>query len=73
MYYIYFAKSLKNNKIYVDLTGKNPKIRVAEHNQGSNVWTSYNGPFTLVYFEKYLCKSDAILKKNFTNLDLANK
>ena len=38
LYFVYFAKSLKNNKVYVGLTRKEPEIRVKEHNNGSNKW-----------------------------------
>jgi predicted GIY-YIG superfamily endonuclease len=36
MHYVYFAKSRKNNKVYVGYTSKVPKDRVEEHNAGSN-------------------------------------
>ena len=65
MFSIYFAKSLKNNKIYVGRTEKSPQIRVEEHNKGSNVWSKQNGPFKLVYFETYFCKVDAVKRELF--------
>jgi putative endonuclease len=65
MFYVYFIKSEKNSKIYVGMTGKDPQLRLKEHNSGSNVWSSSNGPFRLVYFEKYHCKKDAIAREGF--------
>jgi putative endonuclease len=65
MYFVYFAKSISNKKIYTGYTSKEPQIRVAEHNQNSNTFTSQNGPFKLIYFEKYLCKQDAKNRENF--------
>ena len=65
MLYVYFAKSLSNNKIYVGYTDNEPKIRVKEHNQKSNKWTKGNGPFKLIYYESYSCKTDAIKRENF--------
>lgn len=59
MYYVYFMKSLKNNKIYVGSTSKIPEKRVKEHNLGSNSWSKNNCPFKLIYFEKYCCIKDA--------------
>jgi putative endonuclease len=65
MYSVYFAKSRKNGKVYVGYTEKDPKERVIEHNQGSNKWSSQNGPFTLIYYEGFLCKDDARLREKF--------
>jgi len=65
MFYVYFLKSLKNNKIYTGYTSKLPAERLIEHNQHSNVFTSQNGPFELVYYETYHCKRDAMLRENF--------
>ena len=55
-YYVYFLVSLKNNKVYVDSTSKDPKIREQEHNTSSNKFTKNNKPWKLVYFETYSCK-----------------
>ena len=57
-YYVYFLYSIKNGKIYTGKSEKHPDIRIEEHNRGANIWTRYNGPFELVYFEKYCCKID---------------
>lgn len=63
--FVYFAQSLKSNKIYVGYTSKEPSERVNEHNKGSNNWSKHNGPFKLIYFEKYLCKVDAQNREKF--------
>lgn len=65
MYCIYFAKSLKNNKVYVGYSQKKPEARIVEHNQHSNKWTTNNGPFKLMYYETYLCKEDAQAREKF--------
>ncbi|MDO8662922.1 MAG: GIY-YIG nuclease family protein [Candidatus Omnitrophota bacterium] len=65
MFYVYFAKSLKNEKVYVGKTSKEPAIRVREHNVGSNQWSKNNGPFQLLYFEKYNCKVDVEERERF--------
>ena len=65
MYYIYFAKSLKNGKVYVGSTSKSPELRINEHNSGSNNWSSKNRPFKLLYYESYLCGQDARLREKF--------
>ena len=65
MFFVYFLQSVRNNKYYTGLTEKNPKIRVKEHNSGTNKWTRENGPFELVYFESYFCKRDAEEREKF--------
>ncbi len=65
MYYTYFLESIKNGKIYVGYTEKNPQERLDEHNLGCNDWTKNNGPFILKYFEKYHCKADALSREKF--------
>jgi putative endonuclease len=73
MFYVYFAKSLKNNKVYVGYTEKLPDDRVHEHNHGSNEWSKNNSPFKLVYFEKYACKQDAIAREAFYKMGFGKK
>lgn len=73
MYYIYFLRSLKNNKTYVGYTSKDPKIRLTEHNSGSNSFTGANGPFKLVYYENYICKEDAQKREKFYKTGIGKK
>lgn len=65
MYYIYFARSLKNGKVYVGYTSKTPEVRVNEHNASANAWSKVNKPFKLIYYEQYLCIEDAKKKELF--------
>jgi len=73
MYYVYFAKSLKNNKIYVGKTEKDPVVRLSEHNSGSNEWSRNNKPFELVYYEKYYCKTDMSMRELFFKSGVGKK
>jgi putative endonuclease len=73
MYYVYFLKSLKNNKIYTGMTQKKPIHRLKEHNQGSNQWSRNNKPFDLIYFEKYFCKKDAQEREIFYKTGIGRK
>ncbi|MCL5113852.1 MAG: GIY-YIG nuclease family protein [Patescibacteria group bacterium] len=73
MNYIYFAKSLRNNKVYVGSTSKDPLIRVREHNQGSNNWSKQNSPLKLVYYESYVCKEDAKSREAFYKTGFGKK
>ena len=65
MYYVYFLRSLKNNKIYVGFTKKDPKMKVIEHNKGSTPWTRQNKPLVLIYYEDYVCELDARRRERF--------
>lgn len=65
MYFVYFAISLKNNKVYVGSTSKKPEVRVKEHNLGTNEWTRNNGPFKLIFYETYICKEDSKARELF--------
>lgn len=73
MYFTYFAKSLKNNKIYSGFTAKTPLERVHEHNMGVNKFTKYNKPFKLIYYEEYLCKEDALKREKFYKTGLGKQ
>lgn len=73
MYYVYFAKSLKNNKVYVGFTGKLPATRINEHNSSSNDWTKQNGPLELIYYEKYTCTEDAKQREVFYKTGFGRK
>lgn len=64
-FFVYFIQSIKTGKIYVGYSSKDPKIRLKEHNLGKNKWTHNHRPFKLVYYEKYLCKQDAIFREKF--------
>jgi putative endonuclease len=65
MHYVYFLKSNRNQKIYTGVTSKEPQIRLIEHNYGSNKFTRENGPFALVYYEKYHCLDDARAREKY--------
>jgi len=73
MHYIYFLKSSKNNKICVGYTETNPPERLKQHNQKSNKWTRENGPFLLLYYEKYFCKKDALMRERFYKTGIGRK
>lgn len=65
MFYVYVLKSLKNNKRYVGFTSKDVKIRLQEHNSGSNQWTRQNKPFKLIHFEHFEIKTKALKREKF--------
>lgn len=73
MYYVYFAKSIKNGKVYVGYTSKKPEVRVKEHNSSSNTWSSKNRPLKLIYYESYFCEKDARLREKFFKMGFGKK
>ena len=73
MFYIYFLKSIKNGKIYVGSTNKNPAVRLYDHNAGSNKWSRENKPFNLIYFESYFCQKDLLHRERFYKSGVGRK
>jgi putative endonuclease len=73
MYCVYFAKSLKNGKVYVGFTSKKPEVRVQEHNAGTNIWSRQNKPLKLIYYENYVCEEDARLRERFYKTGIGKK
>ena len=73
MFYTYFLKSISNRKTYVGKTGKQPTVRLEEHNNGANVWTKTNGPFKLIYYETFCCKEDASNREKFYKSGIGKK
>ena len=65
MFTVYFLRSEKNQKVYTGVTSKEPMLRLSEHNNGSNSFTKQNGPFCLLYYERYSCSTDARLRERF--------
>jgi len=65
MFYTYVLKSLKNAKRYVGHTSKDVFERLRNHNSGSNKWTRSNRPFTILHFETYPTKTEAIKREHF--------
>ena len=72
-YFVYFLKSLRNQKVYVGMTNKEPEVRAQEHNNGANEWTRNNKPFKLIYHETYLCKHDAQARERFYKTGFGKK
>ena len=73
MHSIYILSSLKNGKTYVGMTEKDQYVRLKEHNAGNTKWTSGNIPFKLVYYERFVCKEDAVLRERFLKSGIGNR
>ena len=55
------------------MTSKDPKVRIEEHNTGSNRFTEYNRPWKLSYYETFSCKSCAIQRERFLKTGIGKK
>ena len=65
MFFVYFAKSHKNDKVYAGFTTKEPGKRVFEHNTVINKWTRQNKPLKLIYYESYKEELDAKRREKY--------
>lgn len=65
MFYTYVLRSIKNDKRYIGQTSKDVFDRLQEHNGGGNKWTRANGPFTLIFYEEYPTRTEAIQREHF--------
>lgn len=64
MYYVYVLKSEKDRKLYIGYT-INLRKRLKEHEYGENISTKHRRPFTLIFYEAYLCKDDASRRERY--------
>lgn len=65
MWYVYIIKSEKNNKLYTGITN-DLKRRIKEHNcKIGGKYTKKNGPFSLIFYEAFLNKKDAMKDELF--------
>lgn len=64
MYYVYVIQGIKNKRIYVGYTSDLRK-RLREHNLGKVFSTKPYKPFSLVYYEAYQNKDDALAREKF--------
>lgn len=62
MHYVYLIHSKKSGEFYVGST-PNLRRRFYSHNAGDNIATKAGTPWTLVYYEAYPTKEDAITRE----------
>ncbi|MBU1126765.1 MAG: GIY-YIG nuclease family protein [Patescibacteria group bacterium] len=62
MYYIYILHSVNFGRYYVGFTS-NLKKRLKYHNKGSNRSTRAYRPYELIYFEKFVFKTEALKRE----------
>ena len=64
MVYVYILQSSKDHKLYVGCT-ENLKLRFEQHIRGYAAATKLRRPFSLVYYEACLSKSDALHREKY--------
>ncbi len=62
MWQVYIIKSVKNLKYYIGCTS-NLDRRLFEHNNGYNIATEKDRPWTIVYFEKFNNQQEAFARE----------
>jgi putative endonuclease len=62
MYFIYILYSLKLSKYYIEST-KDIQDRLIKHNRSNRGFTSSGKPWSIVYFEQYNTKSEALRRE----------
>ena len=62
MHYLYILKSKKNSQLYIGQTD-DLRTRFEKHYKGLSMATKAYKPFTLVYYEAYRSKRDAIARE----------
>ncbi|OGY54693.1 MAG: excinuclease ABC subunit C [Candidatus Buchananbacteria bacterium RIFCSPLOWO2_01_FULL_46_12] len=64
MYYTYVLQSSKDKKFYIGFTN-NLRNRFKEHNSGKQLSTKGRRPFTIIYCEACVDRSDAIKREKY--------
>jgi len=64
MYYVYVLQSDSDDGLYIGFTS-NLRRRLAEHQAGRAIATSYRGPWRLIYYEAYIEEQDALGREKF--------
>lgn len=63
MYYVYIIRNTKG-QLYKGSTGDLRK-RLNEHNSGKSTYTKSKGPWTIIYYEAFVSKKDALIEEKF--------
>ncbi|KKQ27027.1 MAG: hypothetical protein US42_C0016G0012 [Candidatus Magasanikbacteria bacterium GW2011_GWC2_37_14] len=64
MYYVYILLSLKDKKFYIGST-KDLRLRKSEHDNGKVDSTKHRRPLSLICYEAYPTKTEALLREKY--------
>ena len=72
MHYVYVLQSESDHGLYIGYSA-NLRRRLAEHQGGLALATSFRGPWRLVYYEAYLDEDDARGREEFLKSGLGRR
>jgi putative endonuclease len=72
MHYVYVLQSESDCGLYIGYSA-NLRRRLAEHQAGLAMATSYRGPWRLIYYEAYLEEADARGREEFLKSGLGRR
>jgi putative endonuclease len=64
MFYVYVLRSDSDLGFYIGFSN-NLRMRLRQHKNGKSFATSHRGPWTLIYYEAYLNKDDALGRERY--------
>ncbi len=64
MFYVYILQSKKNKSLYIGYT-TDLKKRFEEHNNGESLATKPFRPYTLIFYEAFKNKKDAMAREEY--------
>jgi putative endonuclease len=64
MHYVYVLRSTSDGGLYIGYSA-NLRRRFQQHVQGDSFATSYRGSWTLMYYEAYLERDDALGRERY--------
>ena len=62
MFYVYVIKSEMTGKYYIGFS-RDIKYRLKQHNAGHVNTTKYKGPYSLIYKEEFVSKTEALKRE----------
>ncbi|MHB1330568.1 MAG: GIY-YIG nuclease family protein [Minisyncoccota bacterium] len=72
MWYIYVIRSKKDGQFYTGLSNDLRK-RLWQHNNDKSTYTKGRGPFTLIYYEACLGRSDAAAREIYLKTGMGKR
>ncbi|MFA5961817.1 MAG: GIY-YIG nuclease family protein [Parcubacteria group bacterium] len=63
-FFVYILKSIKDTRLYIGQTN-NLENRLLRHNSGKVTATKNRRPFTVVYKEEYLSRTEAMQREKY--------
>jgi putative endonuclease len=63
-YYVYILFSYRDKRLYIGFTA-DLKKRIVKHNSGGNDSTKNRRPLTLIHYEAYISKNDAMAREKY--------